>query len=380
MREVPREAVDAGSRCRRRRPGTRRARAAARARARDTRRASGFGRSRGRYGVTLGMPITIASSGSSSSARRSSTARSSASACATDGGPPNAPRPSAPCAASAARRGAAAPAARRRRGAAASARSARAPPGRTGSRAARRENCGWLSTSDTPSSGTRCASARSSASARCQPCDAVVSSSEYAPAARSASAPHAASSAAGPPCSTDSAALTTMTRSVSTSARLTRSGGRDDSSTSDELGILDVVDDDVAVEAPRELRRDERLELALRRCGARARGATRNVWYPVEMPSRSSSSTTAETACCRGSFGAPGIGSAGGSTTIVARAPRRASASSPSPSSGKRSASRTAAPTSATAVAGRRRPQHDRVVGRGGDDEPRAGEQRDAEH
>ena len=59
-------------------------------------------------------------------------------------------------------------------------------------------------------------------------------------------APLAASSVAGPPCSTDSAALITITRSVSTSARLTRSGGRDDSATTHEVGILDVVDDDVA--------------------------------------------------------------------------------------------------------------------------------------
>ena len=80
------------------------------------------------------------------------------------------------------------------------------------------------------------ASARSSATARCQPCDAAVSSSEYAPAARSASAPAAASSADGPPCSTDSAALTTTTRSVSTSARFTRRCGREESSTRTSSG------------------------------------------------------------------------------------------------------------------------------------------------
>src|SRR3954449_2388401 len=66
------------------------------------------------------------------------------------------------------------------------------------------------------------------------------------------------------------------------------------------------------------------------------------------MPSRSSSSTTAPIARRRGSLCALGIGSAGGSTTIVARPPRVTSASRPSPSSGKRSASRTAAATSAT--------------------------------
>src|SRR5438874_4778188 len=70
------------------------------------------------------------------------------------------------------------------------------------------------------------------------------------------------------------------------------------------------------------------------------------------MPSGSSSSTTALIASARGSLGDPGIGSAGGSTTIVARAPRRTCASRESPSSGKRSASRTAAPTSATDPSG----------------------------
>src|SRR5439155_21067 len=54
----------------------------------------------------------------------------------------------------------------------------------------------------------------------------------------------------------------------------------------------------------------------------------------------------------RGSRSVPGSGSCGGSTTIVTRAPRETRASSGSPASGKRSASRTAAPTSATASPG----------------------------
>src|SRR5436305_3754402 len=66
------------------------------------------------------------------------------------------------------------------------------------------------------------------------------------------------------------------------------------------------------------------------------------------MPSRSSSSMTAPMAARRGSAGVDGIGSAGGSITMVALAPRPASASRDSPSSGNRSASRTAAATSAT--------------------------------
>src|SRR4051794_11023013 len=66
------------------------------------------------------------------------------------------------------------------------------------------------------------------------------------------------------------------------------------------------------------------------------------------MPSRSSSSMTAPMAARRGSAGVDGIGSAGGSITMVALAPRPASTSRDSPSSGNRSASRTAAATSAT--------------------------------
>ena len=57
-----------------------------------------------------------------------------------------------------------------------------------------------------------------------------------------------------------------------------------------------------------------------------------------------------------------------------ARAPRASS-----PSSGKRSASRVAA-CDVGPASGRRRPQDDRVVGRRGDHEPRAGEERDALH
>src|SRR5436305_6492038 len=70
------------------------------------------------------------------------------------------------------------------------------------------------------------------------------------------------------------------------------------------------------------------------------------------MPSRSSSSETAAIATCRGSGVEAGIGSAGGSTTIVARVRRLTSTSSGSPWSGNRNASRTAAATSATASAG----------------------------
>src|SRR6476661_2891825 len=70
------------------------------------------------------------------------------------------------------------------------------------------------------------------------------------------------------------------------------------------------------------------------------------------MPNRSSSATAAAMAAWRGSRSAPGSGRCGGSTTIVARAPRDTSVSSGSPARGKRNASRTAAPTSATESSG----------------------------
>ena len=56
-----------------------------------------------------------------------------------------------------------------------------------------------MSTSDAPITGTRPASARSSARPVRQPCDAVVSSSDQAPAERSASRPDAPTSAAALP-------------------------------------------------------------------------------------------------------------------------------------------------------------------------------------
>ena len=82
---------------------------------------------------------------------------------------------------------------------------------------------GGLSASETPATAVRSASRRSISTASRQPCEALVSSSDSAPPARSDSRPLAARSAAGPPCRTVSAAVTVTTRSVSTSARLTRS-------------------------------------------------------------------------------------------------------------------------------------------------------------
>ena len=193
------------------------------------------------------------------------------------------------------------------------------------------------------------------------------------------SRPAAASSAAGPPCSTVSAAVTTTTRSVSTSAGLTRNGG---------------------AQSPR-ARRDPRPR---RRARRRVRGSAARA--PASRATRAPAATSAARARSRrGSSGTrSGCRAARArrrrrrsraaadrrrrpeSAATAARrrssraSPRRASASSGAPSSGNRSASRTAARDVGDAVARRRRPQHERVVGSGRDDESRAGEKRDARH
>ena len=75
----------------------------------------------------------------------------------------------------------------------------------------------------------------------------------------------------------------------------------------------------------------------------------------------------------------PESGSAGGSTTTVTRAPRRARSDRGAPASGKRSASRTAAATSTAYEGGGGRRTTSLVVDRDVDD-PRAREQRNTAH
>jgi hypothetical protein len=160
------------------------------------------------------------------------------------------------------------------------------------------------------------------------PCEARVSSNDRGAAARAHPLPprRAGRRAAVQP---DSAALTTTTRSVSASARFTAQGRTRHVVERRELGILDVVDDDVAVEPPRQLRRHERLDSRLRR---RAPGLERPKRLVARRtPSCSSSVTTAETAAWRGSEVAAGIGSAGGSTRSSRACPRPTSASRLSP-------------------------------------------------
>ena len=141
------------------------------------------------------------------------------------------------------------------------------------------------------------------------------SSSDTAPIARSASRPHALSRAAGPPCSTVSAAVTVTIRSVSTSARETRSG----TGPADPISTRSSASASCTITLPRKRRRNSG---ATKKPISRADGrrsspdATRIVMR--RTPSRSSSSTVAEIASCRGSGVADGIGSVGTSITTVA--------------------------------------------------------------
>jgi len=305
---------------------------------------SGFGFSRGRKGVVPGIPMTSASSGSSRVARRSSIARRRASACATDGGPAStADKVRVPRSERSTRR-------RTASGAAPNA-------SRSGERAIRSAasssygyprsspvNCGWLSTSETPKSGTRVASVRSTSVASRQPSEPPVSSSDSAVARRCVSASAAASSVAGPPCRTVSAALTTTTRSVSTSSRATRTRGA-------SAGIPASPGSAASCTAtlPWKRRRNSGVTSAAiseRLARRPSPPATSRVWLLVGTPSSSSASLTAATAGRRGSAATPPIGRAVGSATMVTRVAGVTSVSSEGPSSGNRRASRVAASTS----------------------------------
>ena len=161
---------------------------------------------------------------------------------------------------------------------------------------------------------------RSSATARCQPCDAAVSSSEYAPAARSASRTRGAEERRRTAVQHGLGGGHGRRPDRSRRARgLTRSGGREAPSELDEIGIL--------------------------RRRARRRGRGSGARAPASRATRARAARAAERGRPRrGSSGsrsgcraararrrrrrspaaadrrrAEGIGSAGGSTTIVAR-------------------------------------------------------------
>ena len=129
----------------------------------------------------------------------------------------------------------------------------------------------------------------------------------------------------------------------------------------DEIVGLGVVDDHPAAEAPPELGRDEQADLARRRpplqpAGDEDRHAARR---------RAARARRRRPRSPRGAGRRPRPGSA--ATAARSRAspcrPASTSCASGSPASGKRSASRTAAPTSVDRLARRRRPQHDAVLG-----------------
>src|SRR5205814_421559 len=146
------------------------------------------------------------------------------------------------------------------------------------------------------------------------------------------------------------AGVTVTTRSVSTSAGATRSvtPPAEPSSTRSSASASWTMT------RPRKRRLNSgRKSIPISRGGSRW-------WRPVATstvscatPSVSSSSTAATIASCRGSKAAAGTGRWGGSITTVAVPPRTASRFNGSPASGKRTASRTAARTSAIARPGR---------------------------
>ena len=345
---------------------------------------SGFGRSRGRYGVVRGMPMQIASSGPSSVAERNSIAAQQ--------------RLRVRDRRRAGERGRR----RRSRSGATGARASAAPPGsspktrRSGERAIRSSASGVVRVAVERAAQARVVERRATrrstgTRARQRPLErdrrsaspaiAAVSSSEYAPAARSASGPGRAEQRGGPAVEHglgrghDDDDVGLDERRVDAQRHAARPPELD------EVGVLDVVDLDPAVEAARELGRDER---APARAGPSRRArppATRIVWS-LDRRRRSARARrrSPRSPAAAGRARRAGSGSAGGSTTIVARPPRRASASSGSP--GEREPQRVAhggADVRDPGV-GRGRAEHDRVVGRGDDDEPRAGEQRDAHH
>ena len=112
-----------------------------------------------------------------------------------------------------------------RRARAGSGRSAPRPPARRGSRAGLRTRRGQVERQRRADQRNPPCRARARARARAPtPAPSGSPSSESAEAARTVSAPEAASSEAGPPCRTVSAAPTVTTASVSASARAIRSG------------------------------------------------------------------------------------------------------------------------------------------------------------
>ena len=117
-----------------------------------------------------------------------------------------------------------------------------------------------------------------------------------------------------------------------------------------------------------------------------SRGAVRRSRPPATRiviwatPSRSSSSTTAAIAACRGPCSADGIGSDGCSMTTVAVPPRVTSSSSGGPSSGKAQRFAHAGRDVVERFPRDGRPQNDVVVARLGDHDSRVGEERYARH
>ena len=219
---------------------------------------SGFGRSRGRYGVVPG--IAEAERVERLAERPRALLRAAQQRLGVRDG--RRPRERG---GDAARRGnrpqhAAADRARaslRRRAAPASRRAARPTPPRTDSRAASRSAAAACGRATCRSSARAARSARSSATPRCQPCDAVVSSSEYAPAARIVAGSDAPSSTLGAAVEDRLRGAHGHARGPCRRARDGRARAGRSTGTGTSSRRLGVVHLDRAAKAARELRRHE---------------------------------------------------------------------------------------------------------------------------
>ena len=192
-------------------------------------------------------------------------------------------------------------------------------------------------------------------------------------------APHAPSSAPGPPWSTVSAAVTQTTRSVSASEAVDPQRRPSGVGEVDEVGRLGVVHLDVAVEAPREGGRDERLELALARAPVEAAGdedrlLPRRHAEPLELLDRRRERRPARVVLRARQRQLRRLDDDRRLPAAPSRAPRAARRRAGSGARRGRPRRRR------DRLGRRRRPQHERVLGRVDDRDARARQERDPRH
>ncbi len=234
---------------------------------------------------------------------------------------------------------------------------------RRDSRAAGPVRRGGLRTSDVPITGIRLASARSSASATCQPREAAVSSSEYAPGA----AQNVRAGGADERCG--AAVEHGLGRGhghheigVDEHAGCTRSSVRPASPTDDELVRLGVVHLDPAAERTRGRRREQGLELAapgpsLEPAGDEQRLPLRGDPQALELADRRPRAPPAGDRPAHPAAAAPAARRRASPCRPASRAPRAAGPTAGSAASPARPRRRRRSPPAAAAAgAGARRP------------------------